>query len=126
MEIIKISIIIAIATILFSVLPIYDKAVSSLINLTVCILITVYIVNYSRDIIQSVKQLIGEYFPTEFSVVYKTMGISLITGFVHDIAVDNGHKSLANQMEFAGKIAITFIAMPLFIQILEIIKGLIE
>jgi stage III sporulation protein AD len=54
------------------------------------------------------------------------MGISLLTGFVNDIATDSGNKALANQIVFAGKIAIVALALPVFIQVMELIKQMIK
>ena len=61
-----------------------------------------------------------------FAVIYKALGISIITVFVSDIAADSGNKALSDRMIFAGKAAIIILVMPVFIQVLEIIKRFTE
>ena len=54
------------------------------------------------------------------------MGISVITQFVADIASDSGNKALANQMILTGKVSVMILAMPVFVQIMNIIGKLLE
>ncbi len=126
MEILKISAIVLISVILISSLPLYNKNISSLITISVCIIITGYIISYAEDAIITARTIAQNYLDSDFSIVYKAMGISILTQFVSDTASDNGNKALANQMHFAGRAAITVLAMPLFIQVLELIRKLTE
>ncbi len=126
MEILKISAIVLVSVILISSLPVYNKSISSLISLSVCIVVTVYIIGFTEDAITAVKSIAGNYINSDFSIIYKAMGISMLTQFVSDTANDTGNKALANQMLFAGKAAIAVLAMPVFIQVLEIIRRLTE
>ena len=72
------------------------------------------------------KSVFSDSYFEDISIVFKAMGISLLTGFVNDIATDSGNKALANQIVFAGKIAIVALALPIFIQVMELIKQMIK
>ena len=126
MEILKISAIILVCVLLITSLPVYNKNISALISTSVCVMVAVYIIYYTREAILNIRSVVSGYTNTDFTVIYKAMGISLITGFVSDTATDNGNRTLANQMVFAGKISIAVLAMPMFIQVLEIIKRFTE
>ncbi|MBQ8604488.1 MAG: hypothetical protein IJ410_06575 [Oscillospiraceae bacterium] len=124
MEILKIAGIVLVGVVLVSSMPAFDKSVTSLIRLSVCVVIMAYIISCARGIIDSVRSLTDSYLTADFSVVYKSVGISIITRFVSDVASDSGNKALANRMIFAGKSAIALLALPVFMQVLEIIKRL--
>ena len=126
MEILKISALILISVILISSLPVYNKNISALISLSVSVIVVLYIISFTENVLLTVRHVTEKYISSDFTVIYKAMGVSLLTQFVSDTAVDNGNKALSNQMLFAGKAAIAVLAMPLFMQVLEIIKRLTE
>ncbi len=121
MEFIKLALIILITVILTTCLPIYDKAVSSLITISASIVIIICILNTVSPVIAYIKTFLGDNLSFDLSVVYKSMGISIITQFIADIASDSGNKALANQIILTGKVAITALALPLLARVLEII-----
>ena len=121
MEIFKISAIILIAVVLINTLPLFDKSISSLVTITTCVLITVYIIKQISPVISMIQDIVHSNTNADFSIVFKAMGISLLTQFVSDVAMDSGNKALANQMIFIGKLSIMMCAMPVFIKVLEII-----
>ena len=57
-------------------------------------------------------------------ILYKTLGITYITGLTSDICVDAGEKTLSNNVQLAGKIAIVYVAMPLINETVKIIGSL--
>ena len=121
MEIFKISAIILIAVVLINSLPLFDKSINARVTITICILITVYLINKISPVISVIKSIIQSNTDADFTIVFKAIGIRLITQFVSDIALDSGNKALANQMIFVGKLSIMISAMPIFIKVLEII-----
>ena len=126
MDIIKIAAVIVLAVVIVSATPAFDKSVSAIIRLCICVVIMLYITSCITDVINSIRILTDEYISSDFAVIYKALGISIITVFVSDIAADSGNKALSNRMIFAGKAAIILLAMPVFIQVLEIIKRFTE
>jgi len=62
-----------------------------------------------------------EYFP----VILKVLGIAYVTEFAVALCNDAGEKSIAGKVELAGKIAIFFAAIPIFVSLLELLDGLL-
>ncbi len=125
MEFFKIAGIILVCILLAGCLPALDKSVSALISICVCFCILGYIVNITSPVIENIKSVFSNT-NGDFTLIFKTMGISFVTQFVSDVAADNGNKALANQMIFAGKTAIVILALPVFMQVLEIIGQIIQ
>ncbi|MBR4035952.1 MAG: stage III sporulation AC/AD family protein [Oscillospiraceae bacterium] len=125
MDFIKIALIIFFSIILINTIPAYDKPVKTVIAIMATVIVILYIINWASPIIYSIRTVFQNNIDIDYEIIFKSMGISLITQFVADIAIDNGNKALANQMIFAGKAAIIALALPLFTQVLEIIGQLI-
>ena len=126
MEILKIAGIIIVTVILISSIPFYDKNIRNIIMICSCIAISLYIINSFRNDFIQVKSFIETIGFGDYSILYKAMGIALVTELVRDIAADSGNKSLSNQMIFAGKAAILLIALPVYIQVLEILTEILK
>ena len=126
MEILKIAGIIIVKVILISSIPFYDKNIRNIIMIFSCIAISLYIINSFRNDFIQVKNFIETIGFGDYSILYKAMGIALVTEIVRDIAADSGNKSLSNQMIFAGKAAILLIALPVYIQVLEILTEILK
>ena len=126
MEILKIAGIIIVTVILISSIPFYDKNIRNIIMICSCIDISLYIINSFRNDFIQVKSFIETIGFGDYSILYKAMGIALVTEIVRDIAADSGNKSLSNQMIFAGKAAILLIALPVYIQVLEILTEILK
>ena len=126
MDVLKIAGIILVSTILISSLPTFDKTISSLVSLSASIIILTYIIKSAEDVVYKVNNILSSNVAQDFSIIYKAVGIGLITQFVSDIAADSGNKSLANQMVFVGKAATVVLAIPVFTEILEIIGNIIK
>jgi stage III sporulation protein AD len=91
------------------------------------ILMTIIILEASPvfDQIRSVLGTVGmggEY----GSIIFKALGICFLTQFASDACKDAGEKSLGSRIEFAGKIALLVISLPLFENILTITDSLIS
>ena len=126
MEILKIAGIIIVTVILISSIPFDDKNIRNIIMICSCIAISLYIINSFRNDFIQVKSFIETIGFGDYSILYKAMGIALVTEIVRDIAADSGNKSLSNQMIFAGKAAILLIALPVYIQVLEILTEILK
>ena len=86
-----------------------------------------YIINsmkYSFSYLEDIYQELSygkEYFP----IVLKALGIAYITEFTSAICNDAGEKSIGSKVELAGKIAIFFVALPIFTSLLELLNSLV-
>lgn len=124
MEIFKLSAIILTAVIVVGALPTFSKEISLIITLSCCTVILLYILKMIVPVVEYVRDLTRNIYFDRFDVVLKAVGVGLITQFVSDTALDCGNRSLANQMIFAGRICVLMLAIPVFVQVLEIIERL--
>ncbi|MEG1971693.1 MAG: SpoIIIAC/SpoIIIAD family protein [Oscillospiraceae bacterium] len=56
----------------------------------------------------------------------KALGISLICQFVCESCRDAGENALAANVLFCGRVAVAFIGLPLFSEVMEIIKKILS
>ncbi len=59
------------------------------------------------------------------TILLKSLGICFLTQLAADICRDSGEGTLAVQTETAGKAALLVVALPLFEQAAELVRGLI-
>ena len=62
-----------------------------------------------------------EYFP----IILKVLGIAYVTEFAVALCSHAGEKSIAGKVELAGKVAIFFAAIPIFVSLLELLDSLL-
>ena len=60
------------------------------------------------------------------SILLKALGICYITQLASDACKDANESALSSKIELAGKAAIVILSLPLFNQILEVVKKLIS
>ena len=125
MEIIKIAVLILIVITTINTIPTFNKEISVLISIAGCIVILLYITKEVIPAIEYIKNIAETIAFSDMDIILKAVGVGFITQFVSDMALDCGNKALANQMIFAGRITILLLAMPVFLQIFEIIQQLI-
>ena len=126
MDILKISALILTGTILISCIPAFDKHIRTIITIGVCILVTVYVINYVAPVVGQVKSFAIGAENYNLDIIFKVLGVGIISQFVSDIAADSGNKALAGLMLFAGKAACLVIRLPVFMNALQIIQELVR
>ena len=60
------------------------------------------------------------------SSLIKALGIALITQIATDLCKDNGETALAGQVEFAGKVIIIGVSLPVLRGITQLLLGIVE
>lgn len=60
-----------------------------------------------------------------FSLLIKIVGIGYVTDFAAGLIEDTGAKALSDKVVLAGKIIIMTLALPIVVQLFEIIAGLL-
>lgn len=126
MEILKLASIILITIMLINGLPTFSKEISVLIILSSCIVVLLYTVQMIIPAVEYIKKISENIAFEGTDIILKAIGIGFITQFVSDMASDCSNKALANQMIFAGRVAVLLLAMPVFIRIFEIIERLVD
>ncbi|MEG0019172.1 MAG: stage III sporulation AC/AD family protein [Oscillospiraceae bacterium] len=125
MEFVRIAGVVLITVILVSSLPTFSKEISILLTVSCCIVVLLYTLKEAIPAMEYVKSVAELISFNGLDIVFKALGVGFITQFVSDIAVDCNNKALSNQMIFIGRVAILILAMPVFLQVFEIIERLI-
>ncbi len=125
MEIIKLAVFVLLVLLVVNSIPTFSREITMIITFSCCIVVLLYILKAVYPAVEYIKNVTRAISFSGIDVVFKASGIGLITQFVSDIASDSGNKALANQMVFAGRVCILLAAMPVVIQIVEIIGQLI-
>lgn len=99
---------------------------SMLLSLTVGVLIIGMLITAAMPIFDWVRTLfVATGTSSEYvQVLFKALGICFITQIACDSCRDLGETAIASKVETAGKISVLLISLPLFQQVLEIVKGL--
>jgi stage III sporulation protein AD len=63
--------------------------------------------------------------PVVLAIVFKAVGISIVTKLSSDVCRDAGQSSVASGIELAGAFAALYIALPLFKTVMDMIKSLV-
>lgn len=106
----------------------YNKEYGLYIGLAVSVIIFLYILGCMNPVFSLVDNLIeisgtsGEY----IGILIKSLAVCYITQLASDCCRDCGETAIASRIDFAGKIALLLIAVPLFEAILGIVKELIS
>lgn len=58
------------------------------------------------------------------SILFKALGICLLTQIACDTCKDAGEGAIASKIEIAGRIAVLAVSLPLFTQVLSIVRSL--
>lgn len=115
------------AVIIIALIRIYKPEFTVEAVLCASLILLFYIINsmkYSFSYLEDIYQELSygkEYFP----IVLKALGIAYITEFTSAICNDAGEKSIGSKVELAGKIAIFFVALPIFTSLLELLNSLV-
>lgn len=63
----------------------------------------------------------GEY----LQVLFKALGICFVTQMACDACRDAGEGAIGAKVELAGKVAVLVVGLPLFAQVLSVVRGLL-
>ncbi len=127
MNIIAIAGIAIITAILAVMLKRYHQEYSIIISIAAGILILFQIFANITPAIQQINTLLSSAGLTaEYAaILFKSLGICFLAQFAADSCRDAGESALASKVEFAGKIAIVVLSLPLFERIASTAVGLI-
>ena len=103
--------------------PEYSMAVALIASLAVLALVIKEII----PIIGKVTSLFNstDMAPQYAAILFKCLGVCVITQFAGDTCRDVGESALASKIELAGKIALVVAAFPLFEQLLGVVTSIV-
>lgn len=104
----------------------HNKTVSLLLIIFACIAVFIESVSYLTDIIDTLSSMVGGLKETSsyLKIMFKVLGIALITQIISDLCRDSGESALASQTEVAAKIFIVALILPLLQAVVKVITGL--
>lgn len=125
-EILKICAIAMVGIILIALIKTYKPEFTVEIIICVSVIILwaaadslIYIFTYMENLYGQLSYG-KEYFP----VIIKALAIAYLTEFTASLCEDAGQKSIGTKVELAGKIAIFFVAIPVFTSLLDLLTSL--
>lgn len=116
-----------IATFLSVILKKSNKEYAMVISIIAGIFIISKIFIYLISVLSSVKSIlaVSNISKGYIAIIFKAIGICFLTQFSSNTCIDAGESALASKIEFAGKIAVIIIALPLIEDIIKIVNSLI-
>lgn len=116
-----------IATFLSVILKKSNKEYAMVISIIAGIFIISKIFIYLISVLSSVKSIlaVSNISKDYIVIIFKAIGICFLTQFSSNTCIDAGESALASKIEFAGKIAVIIIALPLIEDIIKIVNSLI-
>lgn len=127
MDIMKIVMIGMIATILAVILREQKPEIALQVSIVTGLIIFIFVVTKLNSVITVMK-----YFASKanidllyFTTILKVIAIAYITEFGAQICKDAGEGSIASKIEFAGKVLIMIMAVPILAALLDVVTKLI-
>lgn len=120
---------IGIVTAIFAVLlKKYNPEYAMILAICGGLLILFLILEQAVPVIERVWEMIDKVgIPSEYAqILFKCLGICLITQFASDSCKDAGESSLGTKIDTAGKIALVVISLPLMEKLVETATSLIK
>lgn len=104
----------------------HNKTVSLILIIFACIAVFLESVSYLTDIIGTLSGMVSGLEETSayLKIMFKVLGIALITQIISDLCRDCGESALAGQTEVAAKIFIVALILPLLQAVVKVITGL--
>jgi stage III sporulation protein AD len=127
MDILRISAIGLVGTILAVTVKQHRPEIAVIISASTAIIILFMVADYIFRAVSVLSQL-SEKVGVESSLlssVLKIIGVGYITEFSSGICEDAGNKSIGDKISFAGKIIIFIVALPVLTAVIDIISGMI-
>lgn len=104
----------------------HNKTLSLILIIFACIAVFLQSVSYLSDIIETLSGMVSGMEETSayLKIMFKVLGIALITQIISDLCRDCGESALAGQTEVAAKIFIVALILPLLQAVVKVITGL--
>jgi len=78
------------------------------------------VVEFIRDLAEAANVS-----PAVLAVVFKTVGVSIVTRIASDVCKDAGQSSVASGVELVGSLTALYVALPLFETVVGMIRSLV-
>lgn len=98
-----------------------------LISVVGGILILAFLMKYLSNVFLIFNQIVNKTGISKdlFSIILKIVGIGYLTEFSASICSDTGNAGLADKLLLGGKVVILVLSLPIIMQILDIVAGIL-
>lgn len=105
----------------------YKPEYALAVTVITTIIITFSAIGWAVPIISEIKGMLdnAKVSYKSLSVLIKSVGICYITQLTSDVCKDTGQVSIASKIELVGRIALCISAIPLYREILSLVKTII-
>ena len=116
-----------IAIVLCQVLAKQGKDISVLLLIAVCCIVVSTAIAYLRPVVDFIRNLqsIGQLNTEMISVLFKAVGIALLTEITSMICSDMGNTSLGKSLQILSLAVILWLSLPLFEQLLALLDNIL-
>ncbi len=115
MDIFKIFAIAITGTVLYIFVKQHKPELATAVQTATVLIIFIFVLSHAGGIISEIRNIVESYsLKTEFiSPMIKALGIAVITQITADLCKDNGNSSASVKVEFAGRILIIAMMLPM-------------
>ena len=119
---------IIIAIILALGLKLKTPELSALISVSVCTIIIGICISRIKVIIQAIEKLTGDIRidSAYLIILLKLIGIAYICEFAAGISKEAGYGAIASQIELLGKLTMLVVSLPVLLQVIETVLGILN
>jgi len=123
MEIFNIVILCIVSLFIVSILRRTQKEIAIVITVILGVLVFVLLVDKLAYIVEKITEMGTKisYANAYIKILLKMTGIALISEYTASVCKDSGEEAIAKKLEFAGKIVILFLSLPLILGLLDVI-----
>lgn len=91
------------------------------------VLIFFMVISQLQVVIQAIEDIASKIHidATYMKIIFKIIGIAYISEFAGEVCKDAGEKAIAMKIEFAGKVIILVVSMPILLTLLDLISNLL-
>lgn len=127
MDIFKIFAVAITGTVLYIFVKEHKPELAAAVQTATVLVLFIFILSYAGTVVNQIRDLIGNYsLKAEFvSPMIKALGIAIITQITADLCKDNGNSSAGAKVEFAGRVLIIAMMLPMFKAVADFAMDLI-
>lgn len=100
------------------------KDYSVILVICVCCMIVIAAMGYIQKVLVFVDKMIstGNLNQDLIGILFKTVGIGLLTEITSMICIDSGNSALAKSIQLLSSVVILWLCIPLFTQLLDLVE----
>ena len=98
------------------------------LSLTVCAMVSLGAMAYLEPVVDLIRRLeeLGSLNSELLTILFKAVGLGLITELAAMVCTDSGNASLARALQLLGTAAVLWLSLPLFEALLALIGEILE